>query len=179
MVNSQKTPNKKELLKRQSDEAWASILLRYLNSKGYDYEVREPYTPPGWADVDVFAMSISGKHPSLYIQLTLDTNPKNSGYEKIWKNSKSHTFKNFGQTTEAIRGKVEKYTKQKMDFSQITLVIKSYYLIKDDEIYRIPKLYDECKQYKFKAIYLLSPKGQIYGSDKQPKEQPEFVFQIV
>ena len=174
-----KVPNKKELDKHKREEEWASIFLRHLNDGGLDYVIAELYTPSSWGDVDISARSASGTYPSLYIQLCLDTDPKNSGFEKIGEDQKARTFNNFGQTLEAIKGKVEKYEKQKKDYSQITLAIQTYYLIEEDEKYHIPRLRDECKQYKFKAIYLLSPKGQIYGFDKSVEESPELVFKIL
>ncbi|MDO9579511.1 MAG: hypothetical protein Q7J06_02930 [Bacteroidales bacterium] len=179
-MNIAKTTNKKELNKYNCEKEWALILLRYLNGKGSDYIIKEDYTLiDGWADVDVFAESYSGKFPPLYIQLCIDVKPCDEGYEKIKDTSKSYMFKRFGKTFEAIKCKAIKYTKQRKNFSQITLVIQSRYLIEDDEKYRIPKLCHDCSQYKFKAIYMLSPKGQIYdGRDKRGKEAPELVFQI-
>lgn len=173
-----KTSNKKELNKYNNEKKWALILLRYLNSKGNDYIIKEDYTPPAdWADVDVLAESSSGKFPPLYMQLCLDVKPGDEGYEKI---EGAHTFNNFGETLEAIRCKAEKYAKQKKDFSQITLIIQTLYLTEDDEKYCIPKLRDNCRQYKFKAIYLLSPGGLIYdGSDEQGEEYPDRIFQIL
>jgi len=162
--------------KHKSEEGWALILLRYLNTNGCDYEIGENYTLPAhWADVDVFAKSASGKYLPLYIQLCLDVEPKNEGYVEIRKKPKVYTFNNFGETPEAIKGKVEKYEKQKKDYSQITLAIQTD-LIQDDEIYHVPRLREECKQYNFKAIYLLSPHGEIYGPPAE--EVPELVFQI-
>ena len=163
----------KEDKKRRIDEWWANILLRHLKKQqGCDYAIGKQHTPDGWADVDVFARSKTDKYPPLYIQLCSDINPKDPGFEKILKKSKM--FKNFGQTIEAVKGKVEKYKKQDKDFSQITLVIQSHYLIDHDAIYRVPKLRDECNQYKFKAIYLLSPKGQFADSTGT-----ERVFQLL
>lgn len=161
-----------EKTKRELENGWASILLRYLNSAGYDYIIRERHIQDGWADVDVCAKSDSGKYPPLYIQLCLDVNPKDPGFEKTGKSSK--IFTKFGQTMEAIKAKAEKYKKQNVDFSQITLAVQSYYLIKDDEIYRVPQLRNECRKYKFKAIYLLSPKGQFVDGT----EDKERVFQL-
>ena len=180
-MNIVKTTNEKELNKYNNEKKWVLILLRYLNSKGNDYTIKEDYAPSvDWADVDVFAKSSSGKFSHLYMQLCLDVKPGDEGYERIGGNLNAYTFNKFGKTLDAIRCKAEKYRKQKRDFSQITLVIQSFYLIEDDGKYKIPKLRDNCRQYKFKAIYLLSPNGQIYdGHDKQRKEAPELVFQIL
>ena len=178
-MNTIKAPNKNELNKYNREKGWALILLRHLNNKGSDYIIKEDYTPiDSWADVDVFAESYSGKFPPLYMQLCIDVKPCDGGYKKIKGTSKSYMFTKFGKTFEAIKGKATKYTEKGKNFSQITLVIQSHYLIEDDEKYRIPKLRRDCRQYKFKAIYLLSPKGKIYNHDKQVKESPERVLKI-
>lgn len=175
-----KTQNKNELNKYNREKEWALILVRYINSKGNDYIISEDYIPPAnWADVDVSAKSSSGNFPPLYMQLCLDVEPGNEGYEKIRGNINAHSFNNFGKTLDAIKYKADKYAKQGKDISQITLLVQSYYLIEGDKKYRIPELQDKCRQYKFKAIYILSPRGQIYGGDKQIEEDPEQVYQII
>jgi hypothetical protein len=174
-----KATNQKELIKCKREEEWTWILLRYLNSNGCDYAIGKDCTlPTDWVDVDVFAISDSGMYSTLYIQLCLDVEPKNEGYEELRRNPKVYTFNKFGETIGAIKGKIEKYKKQGKDFSQVTLVIQTYYLTDDDEKHYIPKLREECKNIGFKAIYLLSKKGEICDG-QTIQEDPERVFQII
>lgn len=173
----------KQIDKEIQEKSWASILLCYLNNKGFDYEIADLDIPSNWADVDVGAksysdMSSSFMSSSLYIQLCWNMDPKNPGFEKIAENPKASTFNNFGETFKAIDGKVEKYERQNRNYSQITLAIQTYAWNKENEEYFIPRLREECKKYKFKAIYLLSPKGEIWGQCGIEEEIPELVFQI-
>lgn len=158
--------NKKEQIKKNSEQSWANILLRYLNSKGCDYKIGEREIPAESVDVDIYAYSDSGKFKPLYLQLCLDVKPGNEGYEKISCTNKSYTFNNFGDTLGAVKGKKDKYIKQNKKFSHITMVVQTYYLTEDDGKYTIPKLTRECSQLGFEAIYILSP------------GEPEYVFKI-
>ena len=179
--------NKKSDNKYTNEEKWASILLRYLNSKGCDYKITKLSIPQGWADVDVCAKSPSDKYPPLYIQLCLDVEPGNEGYEKIMENPKVYTFNNCSDAEGAIERKIEKYIKQKKDFSKIILAVQSIgsYFIEDDEKYIIEPLKEKIKKLKkkyknigsFKAIYLLSKEGEICDGQMTQKD-PERVFQI-
>lgn len=181
--------NKKELIKNEYETESALILLRYLNNKGYDYVIdKKPPTPTTWGDVDVFAKSTSGKHSSLYIQVTKSMPPKNlggSGFQKVM--DSVYTFENYGLPDKAIMGKAEKYIEKGRDFSQITLIVREDILRDDDKIYNVPALQNKCKQYlhdkpeqyKFKAIYLLSGETQLWGTSDEPIEEiPEIIFQI-
>ncbi len=163
----------KEDKKCRVEEGWANILLRHLNSTGCDYVIGEQHQLDGWGDVDVFAKSDSNKYSPLYIQLCLDVNPKSPGFEKILK--RSRMFTGFGRTLEAIKAKAEKYKESHLDFSQITLAIQTYYLTEHDTVYSVPELRNQCKQFGFKAIYVLSPKGQFVDG----KKDPERVFQLL
>ena len=170
--------NENEQSKQNTERSWANILLRHLNANDCDYKVGNCKIPAMSADVDVCAYSESGSLEPLYLQLCLDVKPGDEGYERIPGTSKSHTFNRFGDTIEAIKAKAQKYTKQSKKFSHITVVVQSYYLIEDDREYRIPKLTKECSQLGFKAVYILSPKGEIYGGEESPSVMPERVFKI-
>lgn len=162
-----------------SEQIWAGILLRYLRSKGCDYQIAE-FTTPGWsADVDVFALSRSKSCEPLYLQLCrdivfLEEFDLNPGSAKFFKTDSSAQD---SDTSAIVKKKTDKYTASGKIFSHITLVIQKTLILPGVLLSYEQDFDQKCRDAGFKAVYAVSA-GGTHGTGRQAEIVLETAIQI-
>lgn len=137
------------------EKLWSQSFLDFINQQnGTDYTTAKHNNKetPQLSDVDVKAISDSGKYPTLYLQLTRD-----SRYERTFKDGDYSTpIFNSGNVLDAISEKIAKYKKSGKDFSQIVLLVQGTSSEGSASFIFTEDLYKQAANSPFKAIYYLS-----------------------
>ncbi|MDQ3018482.1 MAG: hypothetical protein M3Q64_01275 [bacterium] len=150
-------------LKKNTERIWALVFVDYINKKfGCDYMVAAEFDENSF--VDVRAVSESGDHPTLEMQLTYAIEMPFIAYEP---SDLDYTKK---PTQEAIDRKMEKFEERGVDASNLILIIQGYMNRGNAKKAFADSSFKEYAHYPLKGIYYVSP-PMISGETNESLQQ--------
>lgn len=136
--------------KKQLEQIWSKVFVSKINDKhGFDYEV--VVEPEELSPIDVLAVSKTNAYPVLKLQLTFALEnsfiaypPMASDYTEV-------------PTKRAIDNKIERYTNQQIDMTELILLVQGYMSTKAAKYSFADASLKKYAHYPFKGIYYVSP----------------------
>jgi hypothetical protein len=137
-------------IKKNTELVWASVFVGYLNEEfGFDYTVEPDYEEKSM--VDMRAVSISGNHPTLDMQLTFAVEMPFIAFEPT---DHDYTKK---PTQEAIDRKLAKCEARGIDCKYLILIVQGYMNRAHAKQAFADSSFKKYAHYPFRGIYYVSP----------------------
>jgi hypothetical protein len=159
-----------EETKKNDEHVWASVFVASINQDyNFDYTIVPERTEE--SPIDMYAVSKSGKYPTLSLQLTHAVELPFIAYETPQTANYSRQ-----PTIDAIERKYEKLSRQGVDLSKIILVVQGYMNLETAKATFADDHFLKFQQYPFAGIYYVVP--PMFSGESDETLQDGLVMEI-